>query len=243
MPVKEEPKKNETYKRVGKGNYMPTGIGEIEPKKLGDLGIRLMIDDMLSSIDGMGMEQLNAMDVSMRDVAKNRKKIEQILLSIIQNDVRRWRRQQATNGAIRLAGHLRMEGVKLLLVILLNSTHERPTLRAAAADALGLMRADDVEHVLFKHIDDPHDQVARAVVVALGKVGTENSLSALRRRLTTTSNSSLLRNLHSTIRTIEERSGLEPSIDELPPEKHDKISYTQVLDDNVVFEQLGTGKD
>lgn len=238
MAVTESPKKNETYKAVGKGNYIPTGLGRIEPMKMGDLGVRLLIDTMLSAVDGMGTEQLAAMGVSMRDVARHRKTIEQILLSVIQNDSRRMRRQQAIGAAIRLAGHLRMTNVKPALVSLLNSVHERPALRAAAADALGLMRADDVEHVLQRHIDDLSDQVARSVIIALEKVGTEQSLSTLKRIRTMTSSLSLLHNLHTTIRAIEVRSKLEPSVEELRFEQRDKTSYTQVLDDGAVFERL-----
>jgi hypothetical protein len=213
MGVKDDPKLDETLRTPGAGNAMPTGEA-IEPRRMGATGVRMVLDQLLSGVDGLGREQLDALGIDPKELTEHRDAIEQALLAIIREDYRRPQRRQAVAAALRLAGHLRMRNTARALTAVLEAQHNPPTLRAAAADALGLMRAPDAERVLLAHLDDPQETVARAAGIALGKIGTTQCLDELRRRALSAENLALQRSLYGSVRAIEEQAGMPPSLEE-----------------------------
>jgi hypothetical protein len=213
MGVKEDAKLNETLKQSGVGNSIPNG-GYINPREVGLAGVRMVLDQVLSGVDGLGQEQIDALGVTVKEIAENRVEIEKALLSIIRNDYRRPQRRQAVAAAMRVAGHLGMKAISPALITALEAQHLPPTLRATAADALGLMRAEDVENTLLKYLDDSHETVVRSVAVALGKVGSALCVEELKRRALSVENLALKRSLHIAVSRIEQRGGLPPSLEQ-----------------------------
>ncbi len=228
MTVKEDAKLNETLRTVGAGNQMPEGE-TFEVRKLGRTGVRIVIDQVLSSVEGFGRDSLEVLGINLKEIAMHRQEIEDILISIVMHDGRRPNRRQARSAAIRILGYLRMKGSKNVLGTVLQAEHETPSIRAAAADALGLMRAEDSEPLLMRFVNDPHENVARAAAGALGHVGTELSVTELEKRLASAVSGALQGSLQNAIRRIEERMGIKPLRPKWRKEEREASSRTQEL--------------
>lgn len=211
MPVEQDANLNDELKPVGRGNRMPNGE-EVNPREMGRLGVRMILDDMLNAIEGMGVEQLEALGVSVREIAEQRDEIEAVLLSIIYNEGHRPGRQKARTGAIRIAGHLKMQNALPAIRVVLRSKFEPPTIRAAAADAIGLMRSDIDLPLLEQALYDMHDTVARSAAVAIGKTGTDKDVDLLKRRMIDAPSAAVRASLEVAVNRIEERANLERSV-------------------------------
>lgn len=229
MPVEQDAKLNEELKPIGRGNLMPNGV-QIYPREMGKLGVRLIFDQLLMSVEGMGIEQLEALDISLRDIAEHRSEIEDVIVSIVHNEGRHPQRQKARTAAIRIAGHLKMQRILPTIREVLRSQFEPPSIRAAAADAIGLMRSHVDAPLLERYLHDAHDIVARSTAIALGKIGGAAHIDLLKQRFVDTPNEGLRRSLEQAVNRIEERENIGLSkFEKVRPKAQERL-YTEELD-------------
>ena len=202
---------NETPKKASEINIIPKGI-KINPKMMGITGTRILIDKVLNSMDGIGLPHLESLGISLRDIQANRQDIETIFASIIRNEIKRPMRQQACAAAIRLGGHLKLTGLVPVLHNVLTSNHEEPSLRAAAADSLGLMRSAASVPVLTKYLKDPQLLVVNAVITAIGKTGQAGIIPTLRDLASKSKDLAKIKCLTLAINRIEKREKIPATI-------------------------------
>jgi hypothetical protein len=211
---------NETPKKASEINTIPKGV-KINPRKMGITGTRILIDKVLASMDGIGLPHLESLGISLRDIQANRQDIESVFASIIRNEIKRPMRQQACTAAIRLGGHLKLTGLVPVLQNVLTANHEEPTIRAAAADSLGLMRSKASVPLLTKYMKDPQPLVANAVITAIGKTGQAGILPTLRDLIAKSKDPAKVKCLTLAINRIEKREKIPATI---PPWKKPVIT-------------------
>ena len=212
MPVDRDPTRNEPIPKRAP-NHAPSG--EIEnPIELGRAGRRLVLDRVLRSVEGFGKEQLAAAGVQLRDVARYRDELATLLAQVIQYDGRRASRQRERAAAMRILGHAKIVEGEPLLTEIVASRDEDPRQRAAAADALGLMRAEGAVGTLVAQLHDSHPVVRESAARALGVVAPVETITELK---TIASRMDDPRALEIAIRAIETRHGGGKAVE--PPGK------------------------
>lgn len=219
-----EIKRNEKIKKIGKMNRIPEGI-QFDPMKEGLAGMRIQIDQILT-LNGFNEKNLKSIGFALVDFAEHRREFIKVATSIILHDGARPQRQQARVAMMRLVGMMRIKETTSPLLRVLNSAHEHPRDRAAAADALGFVNDKKFERHLSPHIADDNETVQASVVVALKKIGTDRSLPALYRLRAKAGRRTLQKALNDTIRSIEKRVYGKPKLKKWTPPKRKKQRVT-----------------
>jgi hypothetical protein len=206
MPVDRDPTLNEPRRKLPP-NLAPGGdIGDA--RELGRAGQRMILDRVLQSVDAFGKAQIEFAGVRLRDIARHRDDMAALLGQVIRHDGRRASRQRERAAAIRIAGHFQLVEAEPLLMEILASRAEDPRQRAAAADALGLMRSERAIALLMTHLRDSHGIVRESAAGALGVIAPLDSVDELKTLMSRLDDPGPLA---AAIRKIETRHGREPS--------------------------------
>jgi hypothetical protein len=217
-------KRNEKMEAIGKLNRIPEGI-QFDPMKEGLGGMRIQIDHILT-LNGFNEKNLNSIGFALVDFAEHRREFIKVATSIILHDGVRPMRQQARAAMMRLVGVMRIKETARPLLHILNSTHEHPRVRAAAADAIGFVNNKKFEKHLVPHLEDDDETVKESVVVALNKLGTDKSLAALYRLRAKAKRRMLQKALNESIRSIEKRLYGKPKLKKWKPSRRRKQRIT-----------------
>lgn len=204
MPVTTDPNLDEPTPDRGRGNRLPQG-DHIDRRDLGMAGLRMLLDAVLESVEGFGREHLEAVGIGPRDLVRYRPELAQMLTSIIAQEGRRDLRRRQRCAALRILGHLRIIETLPAIAGVLRSSTEDPSVRSAAADALGFLRDEQAIEPLRAQLDDGHAMVRARVVAALGKVGGESAIADVENVLVTAADPGERLAAHHAITSLLER--------------------------------------
>lgn len=232
--IGQERKPKNSPPRYGDQNRMPRGDA-VEPLEEGLAGLRYLADHYLMSTDGWGPEARKRMGLDLRKVARQIDDLVAVLVNIAIED-RQPLRQQERGAAIRILGHQRVDRAEAAIATLLAAEDEDPKTRAAAADALGMLRTSGAESALQRAVASSHDKVARAAASALSRFAGENGIKAIEKRLGETKDPGVQSALRRAINRIEIRGGKEVSGEVVPQPASEKFKVTSefqiILDEN-----------
>lgn len=204
---------NEPRPGIGTENDAPPGV-EVDPRAEGWAGMRLKLDQVLQSVEGFGSEQLKAAGIGSRDLVRYRAEITELLAQVVRFDGRRPSRRKHRVSALRLMGYLRCDDHASLFGTVLLAREEPPTVRAAAADALGLIGDAGQRELLRSCLDDPNASVRLAAVVALGRTGTLEEIDRLKRVAVLEDQRRVRMAAARAVTEVERRVGKAPSLPE-----------------------------
>ena len=143
---------------------------------------RMLLEQALSSFEGIQLKDVERLGISPRDVARFRPQLRDAILSVLKEPPAA-NLETIRNGAIAYVGALELEEAFAVLEGVATNPGETTDARSLAISALRRVNARRARSTVQEMLVDPHPVVRKSAVRALGLIGDEEDRKILKRQL------------------------------------------------------------
>jgi hypothetical protein len=173
-------KYNDTRRALPRHQY--PAAAAISPVDFPGPFARILLEQALSSFEGIQLKDVERLGISQRDVARFRSQLRDAILSVLKEPPGA-NLDTIRNGAIAYVGALEIAEAFDVLVGMATNPREKADVRSLAISALRRMDATRARKTIQQALADPHAVVRKSAVRALGLIGDEEDRDSLKRLL------------------------------------------------------------